>query len=301
MSFFELYRGVTTGLLGALFFGTGNVIYRLASEDMDITLMNLIRSLQGFLFFIIITVILRDFSTILAQSGYIILMLALSALFNIVIGDLFYFYSQHYIGVSKAFPITNLTPFLTLFLAAFLLDEPLTSRIFMGVFFVVVGVYLVSKPSKSENETQNVLDRKKIQLGFVFAFLSALCWTGGTLTLRIALSSDLGVMPASSVRYFFSILFVGLVSTKTGSLGKIRKYNQQTLRIVIIATVFNILIGSMLWADSLKHIGASKGATIAATAPLFAMPVAIVLLGEKFSWKIIFGTVLTIFGVWLVV
>ena len=162
-------------------------------------------------------------------------------------------------------------------------------------------IFLVSKPSKIENEAQTVLDSKKIQLGFVFAFISALCWTGGTLTLRIALSGDLGVIPASSVRYLFSVLFLGIMSTKTGSLHKIRNYNRQTLRIVIIATVFNILIGSLLWSDSLKHIGASKGAAIAATSPLFAMPVAIVLLGEKFSGKIIFGTVLTIFGVWLVV
>ena len=54
MTFFELYRGVISGLLGALFFGSGNAVFRLVGEDLDVISMNFLRSILGFLFFVII-------------------------------------------------------------------------------------------------------------------------------------------------------------------------------------------------------------------------------------------------------
>ena len=132
MAFFELYRGVISGLLGALFFGSGSAVFRLVGEDLDVISMNFLRSILGFLFFVIIALLFGDLATILTLSGYVLLMLVLSVIFNVVIGDTAYFRSQNLIGVSRAFPITNLTPLFTLFFAVIFLQELITSRIAEG-------------------------------------------------------------------------------------------------------------------------------------------------------------------------
>ena len=298
MSFFELYRGEISGLLGALFFGAGNVVYRQVSEEMDIIPMNFLRTVLGFLFFVTLTVITQNPTELLSLSRYIVLMLALSVFFNVAMGDTAYFKAQHIIGVTRAFPITNLLPLLTLFFAHFLLGEPLTERYFVGVLLVIGGVYFVTQPPKGELTAD--LEMSSRRIGFGLAFLAALCWTFGTLTLRLGLS-EIDAISANSVRYAFAILFLGLMSSRNGSVRKIGKYKRQTVKVVAIATIFNVMLGSLFWVDSVKFAGATKSATLTATAPLFALPFSIKFLGESFSWKILLGTFLTIFGVWLVI
>ncbi len=310
MAFFELYRGVVSGLLGALFFGLGSAVFRLVGEELDVISMNFLRSILGFLFFVIIALFIGDLATILTLSGYILLMLALSIIFNVVIGDTSYFRSQNLIGVSRAFPITNLTPLFTLFFAVIFLQELITPRILSGVLLVVGGVYFIAQPREQESieptqssqSTNQNLRMKKIGLGL--ALLSALCWTGGTLTLRVAMTADIGVISANSLRFGFAILFFGLISSskKSGakSIRNLRSLSRKTIQIVLIATILNVMLGALFWVDSVKYAGASKSATYIATSPLFALPVAIKYVGETISWKILIGTLMTIIGVYLV-
>ncbi|MFQ6126855.1 MAG: DMT family transporter [Candidatus Heimdallarchaeota archaeon] len=297
MAVFELYRGEISGLLGALFFGTGNVVYRKTSEEMDIIPMNFFRTILGFLFFVTLTVITQNPTELLSLSRYVVLMLALSVFFNVAMGDTAYFKAQHTVGVSRAFPITNLLPLLTLFFAHFLLGEPLTERYFVGVLLVIGGVYFVTQLPKGKLIGLEMSSRR---IGFGLAFLAALCWTFGTLTLRLSLS-EIDAISANSVRYAFAILFLGLMSSRNGSVQKMGKYKRQTLKVVAIATIFNVMLGSLFWADSVKFAGATKSATLTATSPLFALPFSIKFLGESFSWKILLGTIMTICGIWLVI
>jgi len=298
VSFFELYRGEISGLLGALFFGAGNVVYRQVSEEMDIISMNLLRITLGFLFFVTLTLITQNLATLLALSRYVVLMLALSVFFNVVIGDTAYFKAQHTIGVSRALPIMNLLPLLTLFFAHFLLGEPLTERFFVGVLFVIGGVYFIAQPPKNELAADPEMGSRRI--GFGLAFLAPLCWTFGTLSLQLGLS-EIDAISANTVRYAFAIPFLGLMGFWNDSVRKIRKYHRQTIKVVAIAAIFNVMLGSLLWADSVKFAGASKSATLAATSPLFALPFSIKFLGESVSKKILLGTLMTFYGVWLVI
>lgn len=297
MNFLELYRGEISALLGALFAATGNTVYRLASEDMDVIPINFLRSVLGFLFFFILVIVGPGFAQILSLSGYVILMLVLSVVFSIAVGDTVYLKAQYYIGVSRASPITTLTPLFTLFAAYFLLGEPLTEHILIGVLLVCGGVYFITQPPKNEVTTPHGTGIQR--LGFGLAFLTPLCWTGGYLVLRVAVG-ELDTITANSVRFFFAILFTGLMSIGTGSIRELGTYHRRTIQLVVLATVFNILLGALFWVDSIKYAGASKAATLGSTAPLFALPLSVVFLGESVSWRLLLGTFMTIIGVWLV-
>jgi drug/metabolite transporter (DMT)-like permease len=114
---------------------------------------------------------------------------------------------------------------------------------------------------------------------------------------------NLDSFSANAVRYGFAIPLLGLMNTGKGSgpLRKIKAHNRRTIQLIVLGTALTTTLGTYFWGDAIRFIGASKAATIDATAPLFATIAAILILGEKVSWKTIFGTVLTIIGIWLVV
>jgi drug/metabolite transporter (DMT)-like permease len=57
----------------------------------------------------------------------------------------------------------------------------------------------------------------------------------------------------------------------------------------------------MLFVLAVQRAGAAKTAVLSSTAPLFALPLAALLLGERLTGRVILGTLLSIAGVWLVV
>jgi len=245
-----------------------------------------------------LTVVAQDFATLLSLNRYVVLMLVLSVLLLIAIGDTAYFKAQNYVGVSRAFPITNLTPLLTLFLAHALLGEPLTETILVGVLFIMGGIYFITQSPKNELSAHSEDGHR--QVGFGLALLAAISWSFGILALKVALG-EISSISANSVRYVFAILFLFLMGSWNGSIRKIRTYSRQTIKVVAIATVFNIMLGSLLSVDSIKFAGASKATILFSTSPLFALPIAVIFLGEAVSWKILFGTLMTVIGVWLVI
>jgi len=296
VSISELYWGEISALLGALFSAVGNTLYRLSSEEMDLISISLIRNILGFPFFMAIFVLGRDFTTLFNLDGSIILLLVLSVIFSITIGDFAYLAAQHYVGVSRAAPITNLTPLITLFEAFILLGESLTEDIFVGTLLVCLGVVFITRPSTNQEAEPREFKHRK--LGYGLAFMTPVFWSGGYLVLRVAMS-EIDTISANVVRYFFAILFMGMVSIGSGSMRKIRTYRRQ-FKIVVFASFFNIMLGSLFWLESIKYAGASRAATLGATAPMFALPLSMLLLDESISWKLVMGTVLTLLGIWLV-
>lgn len=73
------------------------------------------------------------------------------------------------------------------------------------------------------------------------------------------------------------------------------------MRLVSIAGLFGYGVASLLYVASIKLVGATIGAVIGSTAPLFALPISMIYLREKVTWKGLVGTMATIIGIWLVV
>ena len=70
---------------------------------------------------------------------------------------------------------------------------------------------------------------------------------------------------------------------------------------VAIGTALNIGLGSLLWVNSVKIIGASKATTLGAVSPLFSLLIAILFLREPVTWKTIVGTFMIVVGVFFVI
>ena len=219
-----------------------------------------------------------------------------SVTIGLVSGDLVYLISQERIGVSYAFPIANTYPILTYIVAIFLVNEPIISRL-VGIIIAVIGVTLISREQAEKNQREGVAKFDAIGIGL--AFFAALFWAFGTVLLQIGVT---GIDPidANFIRMLFGgIIFVPLFlgSIKVG----MRPPTRRSAKIIIAAGFLGMTMGSLLYTYTVKLIGAPIAALLGSTSPLFAVPISVIFLREKFSLRSIIGVMFTVIGVMLVI
>lgn len=303
MAFLEVYRGVIAGLLDALCIGLGFVIYKQASDEIDVVALNYARAGLGMLFFVMCVILMDKIDSLLALTRSIIVFLVLSVIFNVLIADTIYFRAQQLIGVSKAFPIVNIGPLFTLFFAHYLLGEPLTERLFAGVVLVISGVYLAAHqrgthPQSSDTNETHLLPQ--LGIGVALAVIATLFWTFGTLCLRVGVK-DTDIFVVGAVRYVAVILCMFPIYAITGDTRRIIPKNRRLLHLIAGGAVLNIMLGGIFFFTAVKELGASRSTAIISTSPLFGVGFSAILFKEHVTGKTVLGALMTVLGVWFVV
>jgi drug/metabolite transporter (DMT)-like permease len=79
------------------------------------------------------------------------------------------------------------------------------------------------------------------------------------------------------------------------------KPTRRAIKIVLVAAFFGMAWASLLFTYAVKLIGASVTTVLGSISPLFALPISIIFLKEKFTTKSIVGVLLTVSGIVLVV
>ena len=81
----------------------------------------------------------------------------------------------------------------------------------------------------------------------------------------------------------------------------LKQFGARTFLFLIFIGIFGSGLASITYLGALKISGAGKTAVLGATAPLFALPLAILFLGERPGLRGVAGTLLTVLGIALVV
>jgi drug/metabolite transporter (DMT)-like permease len=229
--------------------------------------------------------------------------LAVSIIFGAGLGDLVYLTSQSRIGVSRAFPIAMIFPLVTYFFSIIFLNEALRITRLIGALLAVIGVSLITREQAKQDAASQSLEtevRKSWdKIGVVLAILAAFFWATATVVLQIGL---IGVDPidANLIRVTVGSLFllpIFLIARQRG----MPKPTKRASKIVLVAGFFGMGIGSLLYVSTVAITGAAVTSVIAASAPLFALPLAIFYLKEKITPLILLGTLCAVLGIWLVI
>ncbi|MHA2160341.1 MAG: DMT family transporter [Candidatus Thorarchaeota archaeon] len=290
--------GVLSALAATVFFGATNIVYLRMSKDigvMDIMFTRIWVSLP--LAFVFAVGSLGTFDLTIPVDA--MFPLAFSMVIGIMIGDGMYFLSQDRIGVSKAFPIAMSYPLLVYLLTALFLGEPVILQRIIGAVITVVGVGLIARAGQVENEGVAKWKQKDIQIGFVLAILTALCWALSDTVFQFGLVS---VGAAESNFFRLVVASVILVPIFFISLKGGRKLpSQRTTGMALLTGLVGVGLSLIAYSYAVKFIGATVTAVIVAAAPVFTAPLSALYLGEDVNRRVILGTILTIIGVFLVV
>ena len=293
----DLVLGSTIGIISAALYGLSVVVYRSQADEISPIAVSSIKMWVALPFMVVMTLLIPGLEVALLPLMTVVL-LSTSVLLGAVIGDTIYLWSQERIGVSYAFPIAMSFPIITFFMTVVFLNEPLILSRLGGAIIAVVGIILISNEqnrSQKNSETPSKMDL----FGIFGAIATAVLYATGTTVLQVGIE---GVDPIAGnlIRIVVgSIAFVPMVAVaRVGGMSVPTR--SATVR-VIIAGFFGMALGSILYVAAVAMVGAAIMSVIASTAPLFAVPVSVLILKEKVTRNAGVGILATILGVVLVV
>lgn len=216
--------------------------------------------------------------------------LAVSALFSVLLGDLLYFVAIRHIGVSRAVILSLLTPALTALAAWPLRGEGLGPLALAGVGLIVGGSAWI--------ELGHLGRGKANALGVAAGLGCALAWTCGNLTMKEGIEG-VGMVAAGSFRLAVASVGMILIGAARGNLGPaVRKLKEpESWRRFALPTLFGTVLGMLLYSGGFKWASAGAAASLGTAIPVFSIPIAWWLLGEKPEARGLIGAVIVLGGV----
>ncbi|MFX1432128.1 MAG: DMT family transporter, partial [Promethearchaeota archaeon] len=132
--------GEIMAILTVVSFALSFVLARKIENEATPIFQNAVRSIIGFLTFLIICLSLGIFFKIFSLSILIVFFLSISILFTVILGDTAYLHSQKILGPAKALAITTTTPFFTILFAIFFLNRPISVQMVFSGILIGIGV-----------------------------------------------------------------------------------------------------------------------------------------------------------------
>ena len=293
----DLVIGVSIGLLSAAFFAVQNVIIKWLGEDVRPVAANSIRLWVSFpllLFFAVNPFRQADFAMPLETM----IVLALSVVLAAGLGDVVYYTSQDRIGVSPAFAIANTYPIVTYFLAVLFLEEQFLVTRLAGVILAICGIIVISAQlQKGVAENRTNAPRESDKFGYALAALTVFMYACATIMIDVGVA-NVDPIDANVFRLGFGSVLLAPVFYGSWRIG-MPLPSRRGMKIIGVAGIFGMAFASTFYVASIKYIGATLGAIVGSTAPLFALPFSMRYLDEPINWKVGLGTLATVLGIWI--
>ena len=216
--------------------------------------------------------------------------LAVSALFSVLLGDLLYFVAIRHIGVSRAVILSLLTPALTALVAWPLRGEAMSGLTLLGVALIVGGSTWIELGH---------LGRGKVnRLGVAAGIGCAFAWTFGNLTMKEGIEG-VGMVAAGSFRLGVASIGMIAIGAVRGNLAPAlrRLKERESWRRFALPTLFGTVLGMLLYSGGFKWASAGAASSLGTAIPVFSIPIAWWLLGEKPEARGLFGAAVVLGGV----
>ena len=302
------YIGEMAALSAALLWAISSVVYSRLGLKIPPLQLNLYKGIIAIAFILITLLIQGAAFTNLSTST--IILLALSGVIGIGLGDTAYFSALNSLGARRTLLLETSSPPMGALLALIFIGEQLTSSAWCGILLTILGIaWVISERNPIDNTSVS-------DSGIVWGLLAAIAQATGAVISRFALiQSDVSPLESTLIRLVGgTIIVVGLLffpavkqtavkwQLSWRSLGIIAR--QPFARVprvvgiveVAIAAFGSTYLGIWLQQTSLKFAPTGIAQTFLATSPLFILPI-VALQGEKISLRAILGVAISLAGI----
>jgi drug/metabolite transporter (DMT)-like permease len=282
--------GEVVGLLSALAWGTTGLLVRAHGPHFHAIVINALRCGISGSVFVLAWPFLSERQPVPPAAWLLLVMSLVAAL---VIGDSLYFEALKRIGAARAMPISMGYPVLASIGAVALLHERMGPLAAVGVLLTLGGVYLVARPVSTSEKTST--EGRGYWLGVGMAAAAAVSWSCSTIALGPALEL-VDVPTASAIRTPIAGALLFLTARRAGVLPAASHLRGRALRAIVLTGLTSVAATGFFML-SVALAGAGRAAVVTATSPLFAMPISVLVLHEPGSWRLVAGTVCSVIGV----
>jgi drug/metabolite transporter (DMT)-like permease len=223
-----------------------------------------------------------------AMSGRAFLILAVSIVAAIGIGDSVFFESTRAIGLGRAMTIATTYPIGAALMAVVLYGERITPPIAAGTLLTLGGVALIVGV-RSEARPE------RLWFGVWTAVVASVAWAVSAVLMKTPLQ-EIEPLTAQAIRLPLASALLWLTPWTRGAAAALRQGGQgPLLRLGALSVI--TAASSVLFVASLKYAGVAVGSVLSSTAPLFALPLGVMFLGERVSVWTVLGALVAVAGI----
>jgi drug/metabolite transporter, DME family len=281
--------GALCALGSALTWAITSLLVRTVCPPLSSVTVSVLRSLMGGGLLVTWVLAAGGFAQLGGMSWGTFAFLAVSIVLAIAVGDVLFFESARMLGLARAMTVSMTYPLMGAVLAAVFLDEPISARLAVGSVVTLSGLAIIVLTRPTEEARPG-----HTRLGLAAATVAAAAWAGSLLVLKPAMGA-LDPVTAQAVRLPLAGLL--LLATPWGwdTGSQIARVNRGVLaRVALLGAV--TAMSSVLFVSGVKLADVAVAAVLSSTAPLFAIPLGLIFLGERLTARAALGTLVTVSG-----
>jgi len=218
-------------------------------------------------------------------------LLLLSGLLGITLGDTLFFAALRLLDAHVLVLLTTIGQVLTIVLAMLLFTERPSLLEYLGIALVLLGVYLVASPAHSGG------GQARSTRGLTLGLMAMGCMVAATLLAKQGLEQA-SPLQATFLRMAAGtaglLLWATLGSKLRPALSPLA--DLRLLQAILPIVVLSTLGGFWLYHIAFKHLDASLATTLCALEPVFALPLARLVLRERITSRCWCGALLALVG-----
>jgi DME family drug/metabolite transporter len=216
-------------------------------------------------------------------------LMTLSIVAAIGVGDTLFFESTRTLGLGRAMTIATSYPVLAAVLAAAFLDEPLTLPVILGTLMTLGGLVLIVMTKADATVPRTPW------LGIGAAALASVGWAVSVVLMKAPLR-EVDATLAQAIRLPVAAVLLGCTPWARGAFGALRASRGHVLtRFTVLSAL--TAVSSVMFVASVKYAGVTMASVLSSTAPLFAIPLGVVFLGERLPPAAVLGAIVTVAGI----
>ena len=189
--------------------------------------------------------------------------------------------------------INGLYPVLSAALSVILIKEPFSARQLVGLFFSLMGVFLIV--TRGNLGTVAAL---QFNLGEILAFLSAAGWAIYSVVGKMVMPSLSPLcVTAYASAWGLALIYPALLLQLLWRIPE--SPSLQELSTMVYLGLVPSVAAVLLWNRGIQEIGPERSSYFYNLLPVFTALLGIIFLGEEVSWYHLFGGIFVACGVYL--
>lgn len=287
------WLGVAAALGSAASWALGSVLFRRLGDELPPVALTFAKGLASVALLGIVLAMIGGFRSI---SGEAWLLLILSGLLGIAVGDTLFFLALNRLGAHVVVILLTLGQVLTVILAVVWLGEQPQPLDWLGIALVLSGVTAVMWLRMSDEGGRTGL------MGAVYGLLSVVAMAVSIILAKEALATT-GSVQATFIRMLAGTAGIFLFGQLTGQLrGQLSALRQPGFFGLFLLSVIVVTFGGFwLSLAAIAHLDVTIANTLNATEPLFVLPLAAFVLKEKITLPVVIASLATVAGIVLIV
>ena len=242
-------------------------IWRSQTEKYKSIEINLVKNIIAFLIFLPAFINIHN---LIDLKSLIILLL--SGVVGIGLGDTFYIKSLQVIGTRRTLSIETLSPLLAALSGELFINENLALRSYVGIVIISISLLILlrQKTNLLVNNTTKITGENNLKI-YIFPLMSVLCAVlGGLLSRMVFLERDLSPFQTTEIRLLGAIIF--LITIKNFRVNFfINKLDNNAQKRFLLSIFLGTNMGILLQQIVFKTLPLGIGWTLLSTSPLLSL------------------------------